>query len=269
MTASERYDLFGWDYQAINPLGAEEVAWHIGWARQTGGPLLGLACGTGRLLCHMAEAGFDVTGVDLSEKMLDMARQNVAAMPADARARIHLVKGDMSGFDLDRRFGMVFIADNSFRELSSRRQLLACLRCIRRHLAPDGKLLITERRFNPSLFPNGRRSFGWSDPRPHPETGHMVSRRGEFRLSRDGRYMRGKFLYKTILPGGKELFQTCPVSAPILNTPEYMDLFHNAGFDAQALCGYKQVPEDGIAPILSFVCRQKKPGGIQKEKELP
>jgi len=146
----KRYELFGWDYEIVNPLTAEEVGWHATWARRTGGPLLGLACGTGRLLCRLAEAGFEVVGLDLSNTMLRLARRNAAKLPPAARGRVRLVKADMSDFDLGRKFRLVFIADNSFRELNTRREMLACLSCIRRHLAPGGRLLITERRLDPS-----------------------------------------------------------------------------------------------------------------------
>ncbi len=253
----KRYELFGWDYEYVNTLTEAEVAWYEMWARRTGGPLLSLACGTGRLLCRLARAGFDVVGIDLSDTMLSLARKNIARLPAAARRRIHLVKADTGDFDLDRRFPLTFIADNSFRELRTRKDLLRALRCIRRHLTPSGKLLITERRFDASLYPNGRRSFGWSDPRPHPETGELVSRRGEIHLSKDRKRIRGKFVYKITRPDGRETIEECPFSAPLLNEAEYLALFARAGFDADTFVGYKEVEDDGKDPILCFVCRAR------------
>ena len=50
----KRYELFGWDYPIQAPLSDEEVAWYLKFARETGGPVLELACGTGRLLCRLA-----------------------------------------------------------------------------------------------------------------------------------------------------------------------------------------------------------------------
>ncbi|MCP4641528.1 MAG: class I SAM-dependent methyltransferase [bacterium] len=61
----KRYDLFGWDVAEHNPLSEEEVAWYLHYARATGGPVLDLACGTGRLLYRMAEEGCPATGLDL------------------------------------------------------------------------------------------------------------------------------------------------------------------------------------------------------------
>ncbi len=254
----KRYERFGWDYESINTLTDEEVGWYEMWTRRTSGPVLGLACGTGRLLCRLAEAGFDVVGGDLSDTMLSFARMNITKLPSAARKRIRLVKADMSNFTLSEQFGLVFIADNSFREQKTRGDLLACLNCIRRHLKPHGKLLITERRFDPSLFPNGRRSFGWSDPQPHPETGELVSRRVEIRLSKNRKRIGGKFIYKITHIDGSESIEECPWSAPMLDKQEYIDLFARAGFDTQTFVGYKEVQDDGRNPFLCFVCEVRK-----------
>ena len=54
-----------------------DVDVHLGFARRFGGPVLELACGTGRLLGPLAQAGFAVTGVDSSPAMLERARQRL------------------------------------------------------------------------------------------------------------------------------------------------------------------------------------------------
>jgi len=251
----KRYDLFGWDYESVNPLTETEVAWHRLWAQRTRGPVLGLACGTARLLCRLAQEGFEVVGLDLSDAMLALARRNVSRLPADARMRVRLVKADMTHFSLGRRFGLIAIADNSFREQKTRKDLLTCLRCIRRHLLPGGRLLVTERRFDPSLYPDGRRVFGWSEPRRHPETGEMVSRRGEILLSGDHRRVRGEFVYRTTRGDGSQTIEECPWSAPVLRKQEYVRLFARAGFATSVFPGYKETRDDGTAPLLCFVCR--------------
>ncbi|MHC4473952.1 MAG: class I SAM-dependent methyltransferase, partial [Planctomycetota bacterium] len=96
-----RYERFGWDYHDINPLAEREVAWYRRHARESGGPVLELACGTGRLLRALAEDGHDVTGLDLSKAMLALAREHAAGAPAEVRERIRLVKGDMADFALE------------------------------------------------------------------------------------------------------------------------------------------------------------------------
>ena len=256
-TDLKRYDLFGWDYETVNPLTEVEAAWYRTWAERTGGPILALACGTGRLLGRLAAAGFDVTGLDLSTNMLQLARENVRRLPVGERRRVELVQGDMSDFDLARRFGVILIADNSFRELPTRRSLPACLRCIRRHLRPGGRLLITERRLDPSRYPGGRRSFGWSDPQPHPKTGELICRWGEIHLSKDRKRARGMFVYRITRADGSETLEQCPWSAPLLTKAEYLALFTRAGFDVRTFLDYKEGPGDATGSFLCFICEPR------------
>ena len=249
-----RYDLFGWDYATLNPLTGAEVAWHLGWAERTGGPILGLACGTARLLCRMAEAGHAVTGLDLSEAMLDLARASVRALPLAARGRVDLVRGDMACFDLGRRFGLVILADNSFRELSTRRELGRCLRAVRRHLRPDGKLLITERRFRASLYRGGVRELGWSEPKVNLRTGDTVRRRGRIRLHKHGRRASGVFEYEVSRPDGTTQRVACPWSAPILDLEDYLALFRQAGFATEVYADYSMRVGREEGDLWCFVC---------------
>ncbi len=191
----------------------------------------------------------------MSDTMLDLARRNIERLPAGVRKRLHLVRANMSDFDLGRKFGLIFIADNSFRELNTRKKLLACLRHIRRHLKLNGRLLITEHQLDPSLFPNGRRAFGWSDPHKHPETGDLVCRRGEIRLSKSRRRIHGKFFYKTIHSDGTKELEVCPWNAPVLTKEEYLSLFSKAGFDAEVYADYKEKRDNESGRLFCFVCQ--------------
>ncbi len=48
------------------------------WSRSLGGPLLDLACGTGRMALRFAELGYQVTGVDITPEMIAWAKQRAA-----------------------------------------------------------------------------------------------------------------------------------------------------------------------------------------------
>ena len=107
--------------------------------------VLELACGAGRLLLPLAQAGFDVTGVDLSEEMLKIARQKLAQAGPSLAGRVQLHQGDMRRLDEvlgDAQFDFVFVAINSFQHLLTQADQLACLRSARRHLAPAGVFVV-------------------------------------------------------------------------------------------------------------------------------
>ncbi|MBN2584604.1 MAG: methyltransferase domain-containing protein [Planctomycetes bacterium] len=249
-----RYDLFGWDYAAINPLDPREIDWHLGWAARTGGPVLGLACGSARLLLRLAEAGHEVVGIDLSKTMLGIAAKHVERLPAVVRRRVTLLRRDMARFDLGRQFPLVLIPDNSFRELPTRRQLLQCLRTVRRHLSPEGRLLIVERRFRAEMYPSRERRLGWSQARLDPLTGESVRRRGRVRLRKDHRRLSGLFEYELTDLKGRARTVRCPWSAPVLDLDEYMGLFRRAGLKAEVFQDYGAPPGNHDAGLWCFVC---------------
>jgi SAM-dependent methyltransferase len=103
-------------------------------AHEAGGPVLELACGTGRLTMPLARTGQDVTGLDASGAMLRAARAKAAAEGGSAR----FVQGDMRSFDLGRRFALVIVSCNSLCHLTDHEDMTAALRRVSRHLAPGG-----------------------------------------------------------------------------------------------------------------------------------
>ncbi len=112
-------------------------------AARRGTSVLELACGTGRLTLPLAEAGLDVTALDLSTAMLGVARRKPGA---DAIAwRL----GNMATFALGRTFDTIVLAHNSLLHLHSTSAITACFECVRAHLAPGGRFVFDV--FNPSL----------------------------------------------------------------------------------------------------------------------
>jgi SAM-dependent methyltransferase len=104
--------------------------------------VLELGCGTGRIALTLAESGSDVTGADLSDGMLTIARRKAAGLPSAAQDRLKLVKQDMSEVNLGRRFGFIFVAFRSFQHLLTTDLQRKSLEAIRRHLDHDGRLAL-------------------------------------------------------------------------------------------------------------------------------
>ena len=118
-----------------------DFGFYLDYARQYGSPVLELACGTGRLLIPLAEAGIEMTGVDLSENMLAVCRQKVERR--QLAGRVNLVHASMVDYELSRKdFALAFIAFRSFMHLYSQQDQLACLRRTYEYLRPGGALII-------------------------------------------------------------------------------------------------------------------------------
>jgi SAM-dependent methyltransferase len=117
-----------------------DVEFYVDLCRAAGGKVLELGCGTGRVLIPIAAAGIDVVGLDLSPHMLAKGRERLRAQPDDVQDRVRLVQASMTGFDLAERFAAIIIPFRPFQHLLSVSDQLACLRCINRHLQPEGVL---------------------------------------------------------------------------------------------------------------------------------
>ena len=118
-----------------------DVDFYVEEARRAGGPVLELACGTGRILIPTARAGLTVTGVDASPAMLGRAREKLAAEPADVKGRVTLREGDMCAIDAGRRFALVTIPFRPISHLLEVEQQLALFENVCRHLLPGGRLV--------------------------------------------------------------------------------------------------------------------------------
>jgi SAM-dependent methyltransferase len=108
------------------------IAFYTALAQETGGPVLEIACGTGRVSIPIARLGFTVTGLDIVPSMLAVARGKSAGLP------IRWVEGDGRHFDLEEQFKLVFLTGNAFQAFLTRADQEALLNCVRRHLHEDG-----------------------------------------------------------------------------------------------------------------------------------
>lgn len=100
--------------------------------------LLEPGCGSGRLVVAMAERGYEVTGVDLSEAMLDYLRKRLKKRSLSAE----LVLADMTRLKFQRKFDAVFCTFNTFRHLSNQADALAHLRSVAKHLKKGGLYIL-------------------------------------------------------------------------------------------------------------------------------
>lgn len=132
-TIASRYDD---DYAEL--IGEKDVAFYRRMALETGGPVLEMGCGTGRVLLPVARAGVQAWGMDCSVAMLEQLSARLALEPPEVRGRVTLKQGDIRETRLGRRFRFIFAAGNVLHSFLERREQRAWLRNVRRHLAPGG-----------------------------------------------------------------------------------------------------------------------------------
>lgn len=128
----------------------QDVNFFVEMAQQSGGPVLELGCGTGRVLIPTARSGIEIVGLDASPLMLSVCREKLGSESNEVRSRVSgLVQGDMRSFALDREFNLVTIPFRPFQHLLTVEDQMSCLESVRQHLKSGGKLVLDL--FNPSL----------------------------------------------------------------------------------------------------------------------
>lgn len=101
-----------------------------------GGPALELAVGTGRVGVPLAARGVAVTGIELSEPMVEMLRAKVE------ESMLPVVVGDMATTRVPGEFALVYLVWNSISNLRTQQEQVECFRNAARHLAPGGRFVI-------------------------------------------------------------------------------------------------------------------------------
>ncbi len=103
-----------------------------------GGSALELAIGTGRIGVPLRELGVPVTGIELSQPMVDVLRRK-----AD-ETTIPVVVGDMASAEAPGvgTYGLVYLVYNTVSNLLTQDEQVACFANAARHLAPGGRFVI-------------------------------------------------------------------------------------------------------------------------------
>jgi SAM-dependent methyltransferase len=118
-----------------------DIPFYMHYAQQCGAPILELACGTGRVLIPLAQAGFTMYGVDLSENMLAVCHRKVEE--TGVADRVHLTCANMAAFDLlCKDFALIYIPVRSFMHLFTCADQLSCVQRVYDHLRWGGLFIL-------------------------------------------------------------------------------------------------------------------------------
>jgi SAM-dependent methyltransferase len=122
-TAATWHDVEHGSYEADLPLWRELAA-------ATGGPILDLGAGTGRVAVDLATQGHDVVALDSDPELL--------AVLACREAAVTTVHADARAFSIDAQFPLIIAPMSLVQILGGREGRVAMLRSVHAHLAPDG-----------------------------------------------------------------------------------------------------------------------------------
>jgi SAM-dependent methyltransferase len=130
------YDAIASFYDPWSRSVTEDVDFYVERALASGGPVVELAVGTGRIAIPVARAGVHVIGVDSSPAMLAVARE--AAEDAGVGEQLDLRLGDLREPPVTERVPLVVCPFRSLLHMATEAEKLRALRAARALLEPDG-----------------------------------------------------------------------------------------------------------------------------------
>ena len=216
---------------------ADDLPLYRGFAARTGGPVLDLGCGTGRVTVPLAADGLAVTGVDLSEAML--ARARGAVRHAGLDDRVTLLREDIRSLvDLGAaRFALAFSAINSFLHLEGRADQFAALRAVASRLLPGGLLVL-------DLFPPFPEVLADFDQRlvhaavyHDPRSGERIDKFSVSAHDPAGQRIETTFFYERLRADGRVERVAAPFVLRYIGRFELELLLERAGFTDIRLYG--------------------------------
>ena len=249
-------------YDWTCPEGDEDIPFYFTLAREHGAPLLELACGTGRLTIPLARQGFAITGLDISPEMLAIAQEKLDREVPEVRARVRLLRANMSNFDLSERVKLAFIPVASLFHVHSTSERRSCLSSVRRHLSPGGALVV-------DLTPAEKMAHQVVGERItartgiNPATGKMTKEVGRMLSIREqDQRVTVEHTYIEIEADGSEKHHVFVEDYTWATEAEMRGLLHEAGFaDVRVLGGYAFQPYSDISDRMIFLAMNRDDGG--------
>ena len=230
------YDRIASIYDPWSRSVTEDVGFYVEQALASGGPVVELAVGTGRIAVPIAEAGVSVIGVDSSPEMLGVAR--AAAESAGVTELVDLRLGDLRDPPVPERVPLVICPFRSLLHMETEDEKLRALRAARGLLEADGRFAFDV--FSPSREDIEETDGRWLEREP-----------GIFERAD---WDEGTRTLSLSIRSG-DIITTFGLHW--LSTAEWLRILDEADFDVHALYGWFDLrPYNGEEDMI-FVCRAR------------
>jgi ubiquinone/menaquinone biosynthesis C-methylase UbiE len=250
------FDLYADFYDKWNETFTSDIPLWLEYAKKCGSPVLELCCGTGRIFLPLAKEGIEITGLDISEKMLDKAQEKLEKEPEKVRKRVTLLQGDMRNFNLKKEINLVFIPFNSFLVLLSMEEQNGCLRSIYKHLSPQGKLMVS------MFYPDLTRAEGVLRSegdilKDYPQGDDMTQIYSNQFFDKSKQIIKVRIFVDTNKSDGRFFRKTIDLKMRYFFPAEFERILHSNGFETDELFGdYDKSPLKNTSPFMIFVAKK-------------
>jgi SAM-dependent methyltransferase len=214
-----------------------DVGHYLAVARRTGGPVLDIGCGTGRVAIPLARAGVSVWAVDVSAGMLARLEARLAREPPGVRQRVQPVRQDAAGLDLpERGFALAILPFNVLMLIPHLTAQRATLAAAAAHLAPGGELALDV--MNPlTQDPGAQTRAVTATPRASPHTGNPYIRHDLCGPMDADQRQRLYGWCEELLPDGRSTVTDFSFHWRLIFRDELDAMLNEAGFTVTAVTG--------------------------------
>jgi SAM-dependent methyltransferase len=239
-----------------------DAPFYLELAKEIGGPVLEIGCGTGRVLLPIARERVEIHGVDNSGPMLGILRENLAHEEPAVRSRVTLHVGDMREFRLGRAFPLVTIPFRPMQHMHTVVDQVRALTSAAAHLAEGGILAFDV--FYPKFevlqlgMGEERLEAEWSPPSDSETVVRRYYRKDG--VDKINQTFSLTFIFRTYRNGKLTAEETDTLKMSYYTYPQLRTLFLLAGLETVAEYGsFARTPLDNASNEMIFLLRRKRP----------
>lgn len=248
---SDFYDTIARYYDAENYETTDDLPFYSELAAIYGGPILDVGCGTGRVMLHLAQEGYQTVGVDTSEYMVERGRRKLASLGEDARNATFKV-GDIVDHQAAQPYNLILLPYHLFMHFREQDQQIAVLKKLHEVLGNDGVVVFD--------LPNTGEAFATQDDDAVRldrtfvdfETGNVVMQQSVSHLDRVTQELHITWIYDEITSDGMLKRTLAPLTLRYIFFSELTLLLKLTGFSVAETYGdYDHSPfMDGASRML-------------------
>jgi SAM-dependent methyltransferase len=239
-----------------NPI-LQDVPFYLDLARRFGGPVLEIACGTGRVLLEIARNGIEIWGIDSSPEQLAILAAKLKNKPEESRSLVRLSQEDMRAFSLGRKFRLVIIPFRPMQHMLTLEDQISALNAARAHLTTDGILAFDVFHPDYSLLVQPSDQEKLDVEWPDPDNSGQVVRRYFRRTGVDfvRQLFKGEFVFRTFQGDRVVREERSPFTMCYYTYPHLLLLFRQCGLEVVEQYGsFAKEPVD-IGREMIFLLR--------------
>ncbi len=236
-----------------------DLSFYLELAKKTGGPVLELACGTGRVLLPIAREGIAIHGVDSSASMLEVLENNLKREPKDVSELVSVVAGDMRTFRSNRKYPLVIIPFRPMQHMYTVEDQISALSTAAFHL-DDGGILAFDVFYplHDLLFAGVGEELleiEWPSVTDEKRTIRRYFRKEA--VDKIQQTFDATFLYRTYQDGKMVAEETAPLKMSWYTYPHLKALFMLTGLEIVEEYGsFARTPLDNTAEQMIFLLRR-------------